>query len=169
MRLALLAALVLAAALPANAQTVSERLDDLRLATAVRLALVTDPITRPADVEVTARAGRVVLSGDAGDIPDVRRVAEVARDVPGVTSLSGLGADRLLEVSDRGVPPVVIEAGGDDGPADAPPAEPSVHIVVRGDTLFALARRYGTTVEAIERLNGLSSRSIRVGQRLRVR
>jgi LysM repeat protein len=44
-----------------------------------------------------------------------------------------------------------------------------VHTVESGDTLFGLARRYGTTVPAILELNGTTSTSIRIGQRLRVR
>lgn len=42
------------------------------------------------------------------------------------------------------------------------------HVVRAGDTLAALARRYGTTVEAIQRANGLSGTTIEVGQRLRI-
>lgn len=40
-----------------------------------------------------------------------------------------------------------------------PPAEsaPQVHIVRRGDTLTALARRYGTTVHELVRTNGMTS------------
>lgn len=51
------------------------------------------------------------------------------------------------------------------------PQTPSVgtyHTVVRGDTLYSLARRYGTTVDAIMRANGLTSPSIYVGQQLLV-
>ncbi len=45
-----------------------------------------------------------------------------------------------------------------------------VHVVAPGETLFAIARRYGTTVEALARLNGLEDPNrIRVGQRLRIR
>lgn len=43
-----------------------------------------------------------------------------------------------------------------------------IHVVARGDTLSAIARRYGTTVQAIMQLNGLSSTTIHVGQRLRL-
>ena len=41
--------------------------------------------------------------------------------------------------------------------------------VRRGDTLSAIARRNGTTVAKIKRLNGLRGNTIRSGQRLRVR
>lgn len=40
------------------------------------------------------------------------------------------------------------------------------HIVQRGDTLFSLARRFGTTVAAIQAANGLRGSKILVGQRL---
>jgi len=44
------------------------------------------------------------------------------------------------------------------------------HVVRRGDTLGAVARRYGTSVTNLCRLNRISSRStLRAGQRLRVR
>lgn len=56
-------------------------------------------------------------------------------------------------------------------PAPAAPAAaaPRTHAVVSGDTVSALARRYGTTVAAIVAANGLDSRAfIRVGQTLAV-
>ncbi|MGC8904829.1 LysM peptidoglycan-binding domain-containing M23 family metallopeptidase [Thermus sp.] len=44
------------------------------------------------------------------------------------------------------------------------------HVVAPGETLFAIARRYGTTVEELARLNGLKDPGrIRPGQVLRVR
>lgn len=45
---------------------------------------------------------------------------------------------------------------------------PVVHTVVAGDTLYSLARRYGTTVEGIRALNNLGKREIRTGERLRM-
>ena len=54
-------------------------------------------------------------------------------------------------------------------PPEPSPSGPLYHTVERGDTLFSLARRYDTTVEAIQALNGRQSEGIRVGQRLRVR
>ncbi|SDE76310.1 Murein DD-endopeptidase MepM and murein hydrolase activator NlpD, contain LysM domain [Thermus arciformis] len=45
-----------------------------------------------------------------------------------------------------------------------------VHVVAPGETLFAIAKRYGTTVEVLARTNGLKDPNrIRVGQRLWVR
>ena len=51
-----------------------------------------------------------------------------------------------------------------------PPSRPKFfYIVRRGDTLYAIARRFGTTVAAVARLNGLVNPSlIYVGQRLKI-
>jgi murein DD-endopeptidase MepM/ murein hydrolase activator NlpD len=44
------------------------------------------------------------------------------------------------------------------------------HTVIKGDTLYAIARNNGTTVATLTKLNGISSKStLRIGQRLRIR
>ena len=42
------------------------------------------------------------------------------------------------------------------------------HTVQRGDTLFNLSRRYGTTVGAIQSANGLGGDLIRIGETLKI-
>ncbi len=67
-----------------------------------------------------------------------------------------------VELASAGLEPSVA-------PAPAPaPAAPSYHKVSSGDTLFALAGRYNTSVPELKRVNGLSGDSIRVGQSLRL-
>lgn len=45
----------------------------------------------------------------------------------------------------------------------------TIYVVQRGDTLYSLARRFGTTVEALMQLNNIAnSNQIYVGQRLRI-
>jgi lipoprotein NlpD len=64
---------------------------------------------------------------------------------------------------------VVLLAGSAvAAPRAAPPAEPGVHVVVAGDTLSGIAKRYGVTVSALVTANGLPSASARLklGQRL---
>jgi len=51
---------------------------------------------------------------------------------------------------------------------DEPSPAPVVHRVQRGDTLFSLARRYGTTVAQIKERNALGSNLLRLGQRLTI-
>lgn len=54
-------------------------------------------------------------------------------------------------------------------PDPAPDAGGSFLYTVRsGDTLWLLSRRFGTTVDAIKRLNGLTSDNLQIGQVLRI-
>lgn len=164
MRLLVLAALVFTAAPAAHAQ-VTRGLADLRLATAVRLALVEDVRTRPLDVAVVADGGGVQIEGE---VPPAERrtVDEVARRVPGVVSVNGLGT--LADGPDA--PAVQIQPQPAPPEADPTPAAgPVYHTVARGETLFRIALLYDTSVEALLRLNGRAAPDIRVGERLRVR
>jgi LysM repeat protein len=56
------------------------------------------------------------------------------------------------------------------GQAYVPPANAGTdtHTVQKGDTLYSLSRRYGTTVSAIRQSNGISGDLIRIGERLRI-
>jgi LysM repeat protein len=51
-------------------------------------------------------------------------------------------------------------------PAPSATATPFVHIVASGDTLYDIAARYDTTVQAIMEANGLTSTRLRIGQQL---
>jgi LysM repeat protein len=53
--------------------------------------------------------------------------------------------------------------------AERPPAPSQFHVVVQGDTLYQLSRRYSTTVEILKSLNNLTSDTLSVGQRLKVK
>jgi LysM repeat protein len=70
-------------------------------------------------------------------------------------------------------PPVVVPP-----PVTNPPNQPTTppanateqfHSVSAGETLYAISRRYGLTVDALKQLNRLTGNTISIGQRLRVR
>lgn len=50
----------------------------------------------------------------------------------------------------------------------APSANRSTHTVERGDTLFNISRRYGTSVAAIQNANGLNGDLIKIGETLTI-
>lgn len=52
--------------------------------------------------------------------------------------------------------------------APAPATAAKYHKVVSGDTLYSLSQRYGTGVDELKRVNGLTGDNIRVGQSLRL-
>jgi LysM repeat protein len=53
--------------------------------------------------------------------------------------------------------------------APPPVSRPSYHVVKRGDTLSALAVRYGMSVAEVRRLNGIKNGAVlRVGKKLKL-
>lgn len=92
-------------------------------------------------------------------------------------------ADRPLLISEDDAPPAgptrpnpalkednarppVPDSNENAEPGDA---DPIYHTVAQGDTLYGIARRYGTTVPNIKKQNNLSSDTIRIGQVLRIK
>lgn len=75
--------------------------------------------------------------------------------VEAIKSLNGLASD-LINVGQV----LKLPAGSTEGSWE--------YTVRAGDTLWLIARRYGTTVEAIKSLNGLTSDVLNIGQVLRI-
>ncbi|AZY53685.1 transglycosylase SLT domain-containing protein [Bordetella avium] len=67
-------------------------------------------------------------------------------------------------------PPATAKPGPRALPSAARVARPNVrtHKVGAGDTLFSLAKRYGTSVDALRALNNLKGNSLKIGTPLRV-
>jgi murein DD-endopeptidase MepM/ murein hydrolase activator NlpD len=64
-----------------------------------------------------------------------------------------------------------VQASPEDGKGRQPagPTQEAFHIVQRGETLFSIAQRYGSTVDAFAHTNGISDPAkIYVGQRLKI-
>jgi flagellum-specific peptidoglycan hydrolase FlgJ/LysM repeat protein len=49
------------------------------------------------------------------------------------------------------------------------PAGGQLHTVAAGETLWAISRKYGTTVDVLKQLNGLPDNTIKIGQQIRVK
>jgi cytidylate kinase len=65
-----------------------QRVRDLSLAAQVRAAIAKDPVTKNINVEVSTQTGRVALKGVVFSPAMMDAAAEVAKRVPGVTSVS---------------------------------------------------------------------------------
>ncbi len=86
-----------------------------------------------------------------------------------LASMNGMYWNSWVYVGQR----LTIPGGQTPPPTDPtpPPSTPSTggtHVVQRGNTLFSIARTYGTTVSALRAANGLTSDIIYVGQRLTI-
>ncbi len=79
--------------------------------------------------------------------------------VDAIRSANGLTSDSIYVGQQLSIP------GGQPQPT---PVGSSTYTVQPGDTLYRIAQRFGTTVDAIRSANGLTSDSIYVGQRLTI-
>ncbi|MDX1439193.1 MAG: LysM peptidoglycan-binding domain-containing protein [Rubricoccaceae bacterium] len=157
--------------------SVEQRISDLRLETTVKLALLEDSRTNTFEIEVQAADGVVVL---IGLVPSYQDWTLVNSKISALAQLGTLRNDIRLETQPD--VPVVDRTELESDVADVNPSEeiaepsaaaeysePVYHLVRQGDTLYSIARRYGTTLAAIQDLNGMRDTVIRVGQRVRVR
>ncbi|MDL2289407.1 LysM peptidoglycan-binding domain-containing protein [Clostridia bacterium OttesenSCG-928-F22] len=78
--------------------------------------------------------------------------------VDAIKQLNGLSSDALYIGQQLLIP---------YGNGETPPTQgTSTYTVQAGDTLYRIAQRYGTTVDTIKQLNGLSSNALYIGQQL---
>ena len=64
--------------------------------------------------------------------------------------------------------PAPSASSGASSSAPAPSGASTSHVVVKGDTLGAIARRYGTTSAAIKQANGMTSDTVVLGKKLAI-
>ena len=94
--------------------------------------------------------------------------AKTGVTVATIKRANGMRTSRIRAGQDLLIPsPGSIEDAGDAFDTDN--ANAAVHVIVRGDTLWDIARRYGTTVNAIAMINTMRrDETLRPGQELRL-
>lgn len=85
-----------------------------------------------------------------------------------LATLNGLRWNSWVYVGQRLAIPGYVSTPTPPPTAIPPSATDGWHVVQSGNTLFSIARTYGTTVDALRAANGLTSNLIYVGQRLRI-
>jgi multidrug efflux pump subunit AcrA (membrane-fusion protein) len=117
------------------------------------LAVVAEPTRSPTPKPTATR----VSPATATDQPRPANATPTAQASP------------LATVSTRAGSPVAATQLSERPASVTVTATPVVHIVTRGENLFRIALRYGTTIRAIMQANGLKSTTIYTGQRLIIR
>lgn len=105
-------------------------------------------------ISLLCGAALVVAACGGSDTPEATPTATAASGaIPTATPFAALPTTTILD--------------GGTGGVDTPAAE-QTYVVVAGDSLSAIAERFGTTVEAIQGANGLTDTNIFVGQELTI-
>lgn len=101
-----------------------------------------------------------------------RRLEEAKEEFTRALAIKPEGAEALAglrELADKTLPSTpTLTATPSPTPSPTPTSQPQtiIYVVRQGDTLYSIARRYGTTVQAIMAANGLTNDNIYVGQQL---
>ena len=132
-----------------------------RLAKAARVQIgrptVTASVVAPAAAPQVA--SHAVVSGDTVSAI----AARYGTSVTAIVTANALGARAVIRVGQR------LTIPGAGTPTSVSPAAAATHRVVSGDTVSAIATRYGTSVTAIVPANALGAGAlIRVGQQLAI-
>lgn len=114
--------------------------------------------------EEGARMAEKMLNGSSARATSVESPASVAAGMPVSTMPPAYGAEAPAVAASS------VPAAGSQSAAAVSSGAAEYHRVQSGDTLSAIGRKYGTTVDALCRLNNLTRTSIlQLNQRIRVK
>ena len=169
-------------------RSVEERIADASLAARVKTALVETRSLRPFDFDPRVTGERVTLAGNVGTREQGRTAAEVAAEVDGVDDVlnrltvsgqrvawnegandesdgsSASGSRQPVAAAEQQQKQGTADAGGDATAGGGG----TYHTVKAGESLWAIASEYGTSVSRVKELNNLRSNSLQAGERLLV-
>ena len=123
-------------------------------------------------IEIPTAGGRIILSGDGNWAPVREAMVTVPSSalLPDPIEPDAHPAVPADTVSSRAANAAAAQAAQADTSSQAQAPEKVYHTVKQGDTLYGIARKYGTTVNKICQLNSISSTTIlKVGRKLRVK
>lgn len=144
--------------------------DPNRIYAGQRLRLTAPPASsKPASSTAPAAAAPIVHVVRPGEhLTGIARRYGTA--IAAIVAANRIKDPSYLRVGQRlTIPTTGPGAAAGTGPAATVAATAQLHVVATGETLTSIARRYGTTIAAIVRTNGIADPSyLRVGQRLTI-
>jgi membrane-bound lytic murein transglycosylase D len=143
--------------------------EKLRLPFRTAQALTDRPARRESEEapRTAARTGGAMHTVKSGET-----LSEIARDngvtVAELQRANDLDGTTIRAGQELRIPAASRTTTASAEPADEKGAEKKEHVVSSGDSLWSIARHYGSTVAAIQSANGLGERPIRPGQKLTI-
>jgi len=121
---------------------------------------------RPASLPQPAYVYHRVRSGETLSTIARRYRTSVARikRANNLNSSHFIRAGKRLKIPGKGT----TYASQPEQPQSSPSRIPAFHVVRRGDSLWNIARKYGTTTQDIQKLNGLTGTHLYQGQKLKL-
>lgn len=115
--------------------------------------------------------GRIILTGDGNWAPVREAKVTVPADALKPDPKEAAAPEKpAAKPAPKDTAAVAAAPADTSAKALAPQAEEVYHTVVKGDTLYGIAKKHGTTVNKICQLNGISTSTIlKVGRKLRVK
>lgn len=113
----------------------------------------------PAPAASTASTTHTVVRGDT--LSGISRRYGVSTSA--IKQANGMSSDTVVLGKQLVIP-------GASGPVSKPAAATGgkVHTVAKGDTLSKIGRKYGVSIEALKKANGMSSDTVILGSKLRI-
>jgi LysM repeat protein len=139
----------------------------------VRIAALIAVIAGGAIAMPAAATDRVVVVQPGDTLSEIAlqyglTVAQL-REFNGIADPNRIYAGQRLRLTGTAAPAAPSPPIAPTPPAPTPAAAPQVHVVVWGETLTGIARRYGSSVAAIAAANGIANPSyVRAGQKLSI-
>lgn len=111
--------------------------------------------------------GLALKSPVKGLEPSTELVLQISKT--GKITLEATGVSALAANSHADSAKSSLELNSTDSAGTNPSNQPEYVVVQKGDTLYALAKRNGTTVKQLQELNQLTSNLLSIGQNLKLR
>lgn len=127
------------------------------------------PAPSPSSGRIVAFNTHRAILAESGET--LRRIAQIAGVDAFQLQRANGGRYTIDQPLQAGTPVYLEEIGGGTTTTEQPVIIPyrDFHTVTAGDTLFSISKKYDISVQSLMDLNGLTSSTISIGQRLRVR